>query len=516
MADQEKNEQQSDAEASESQTDEQADVEVAEEEEDNLPPVEVKTEDVGPLRKKLVITVPKERLDAKRNEAIEQLSDTVQVPGFRIGRAPRRLIEKRFGTELTDDVKSQMVLLGYEKAVEQSDLKVLGQPEFDRDKLDAIELPEDGPMTFDIEVEVQPEFELPKLEGIEIKRPPAEISDADVEQALDRWRGNFAQPEAVDGPAEADDILSVDLTFEPEGGEKHEHTNTQVAVRPQAVEGVPLENLGDKLTGAKAGDTVTVEAEIPEGHPSEELRGKKAVFTFAVKGVRRIRLPELDDEFVSRFGFETVGEFRDFIRERLTAEAGQHQQGAMREQVYAYLIDNTELELPEGVLGRMKDRAIQRRANELMMRGIPRTEIEKHMDELSVTAGEEAVRELKSLFILQRVAEQFEVEVTENEVNALISQMAAQYGRRADSIRDDLEKRGGLMSLYQQIQEQKAVDVLLEKANVVDAPVEEAKEEKSEKKTTKKKAKKKAAKKTAKSKSGAEDADAIEDEDSDA
>jgi len=436
---------------------------------DDLPPVEVHVEELGALRKKLTITIPPERIHAKRDESIQQLLHSAQVPGFRVGRAPRRLIEKRFGPEVKQDVKGAMIGLGYTEALEKSKLKVLGEPIMDDAKFEAITVPEDGPMTFDVEVEIQPDFELPPLDGIPVTRPLAGVTDADVAGAMENWRANFATQEPVAGPAAIDDILSADLTVQIEGEEKHEHPGVNVAVRPQAIDGVPLENLGVQLTGATAGQTVTAETTIPAGHPNEKLRGKKAAYTFAVRHVKRTKLPELDGAFIGRFGFDNLDQMRTWMRDRLHMQSEQNQRQQMRRQVYDYLLGKVNLELPEGTLARMKDRTLARRANELMMQGAPKAEIEKHIDELAVHAGEEAKTELKSLFILQRVAEHLKVTVTEPEVNALISAMAAQYNRRPDNLRDELEKKNSMGQLHQQILEQKAVDLLLSRAIIVDA-----------------------------------------------
>ncbi len=436
---------------------------------DDLPPVQCQVEDLGALRRKLTITVPEERIVAKRNETLHNLSTKAQVPGFRIGRAPRRLIEKRFGGEMADDIKAAMIAQGVEQALKQTELKVLGEPELDIEKIQGIELPQSGPMTFDITLEVQPDFELPELEGIPVARPSGTVTDGDVEEELTRWRANAATLETVDEPARPDDVLTADLTFQPEGGEKHEHVGVAVPVRAQAIEGVPLEELGEKLTGAQPGQTVVVETTIPPGHPDEALRGKKATFTIAVKQVRRTRLPEVDQAFAGRFGFDDVAGLRSWLRDRLEAQVSQNQTREMRRHVRDYLLGRIELELPEGVLGRMQERALTRRANELMMQGVPRGDIEKHIDALAVHAGEEAARELKALFIMQRVAEKLDVEVSQQEVNALISQMAAYYNRRPDSLRADLERRGAMTALYQQILEQKALDRLLVDAKIQDA-----------------------------------------------
>jgi len=146
----------------------------------------------------------------------------------------------------------------------------------------------------------------------------------------------------------------------------------------------------------------------------------------------------------------------------------------MREQVANYLLAKTQFELPDGALAQLRNRVLARRANELMMRGVPRAELEKHIDELAVRAGEEATRELRMLFIMAKVADLLNVEVTEPEVNSLIARLAAQYNRRPDSLREELEKRDALGSLVAQIREQKAIDLLLADANIEDQKVEAA------------------------------------------
>jgi trigger factor len=183
-----------------------------------------------------------------------------------------------------------------------------------------------------------------------------------------------------------------------------------------------------------------------------------------------VRLPELDDAFVTRFGFEKLDAFRTWMREQLETQSQSGQQQQMREQVYEYLLGQVKLDLPEGVLARMKERTLARRANDLMTRGVPKAEIEKHIDELAVRASEEAQRDLKTMFIMQRVAEQLKIEVNDQDVNALVAQMAAQYNRRPDGLRDELERRNAMGQLVQQIQETKAVDELLAKAKIEDAP----------------------------------------------
>jgi len=137
--------------------------------------IQINVEDAGTLRKKVTVTVPADRIAAKQSELFGELSRTAQVPGFRIGRAPRRLIEKRFGKEVVQDVRNAIIGESLGRAIEKSELNTLGEPDLDLDK---IQLPEAGDMTYDFQVEVKPEFDLPELEGIEVEKQTVEVDDA--------------------------------------------------------------------------------------------------------------------------------------------------------------------------------------------------------------------------------------------------------------------------------------------------------------------------------------------------
>jgi trigger factor len=174
------------------------------EQQDNLPAYGIDVEDSGTLKKKIKITVPPERIDAKRDEMYGELSGQAQVPGFRIGRAPRRLLEKRFGKEVANDVRNALVGDALGKAIEETDLKTIGEPDLD---LESIELPDEGEMTFSIEVEVMPEFELPKLDDIPVTKKIVQIDDARVDEQVEQWRSSQAHFEESEEPADDDDMV---------------------------------------------------------------------------------------------------------------------------------------------------------------------------------------------------------------------------------------------------------------------------------------------------------------------
>jgi trigger factor len=429
--------------------------------------IDVQTESVGLLRTKITVTVPRDTVDERLHAQFDELRREAQVPGFRPGHAPMSLVEKRFGGEVKGELKDQLVAQAYMAAVEKQDLKVLGDPDMDLEK---IELPESGDLSFSCEVELQPEFDLPKLEGIEIKRPKIEISDQDVTGQIDRMRamrGNFEPVEG--GEVEQDDLVVADLQIYVDSESVHREENAQVYARPSVIDGVPVESLGDVLEGSKAGDACTAEVELPDTYRLEEHRGKKARIELAVQEIKRLVLPELDQKMLADFGAESEEDLRTWIQANLEARLDQQVRSAMRDQLYRYLLDNTSFDVPPDLSQRQTERVVNRRMLELLNQGVPETEVNKQLDQLRTTAGEQAAQDLKLFFVFQKIAEHLEVDVSEEEINSRIAQIAQSYNRRFDRVRDDLMRRGGMSEIYVTLREQKCVDRLLEQANVVDA-----------------------------------------------
>ena len=451
--------------------------------------LEVVVEDVGVLRKKVTITVPREAIDERLDEQYKELSREAVVPGFRKGRAPRRLLEKRFGGEVSETITSSMLGSGYMAAIEKANLKVLGDPLIwctpkagkgasdeagagerlmsVREAFDAIELPKEGPLTFACEVEVQPEFELPRLDGIPLIKPKVAVSEKDVDEQVKRFlavRGEF-EPVA-DGPIEADDYVIAGMKMTADGKVIREAERAALAARPQVIEGIALEKLGEVLVGARIGDVRTIGGVVPEDDERADIRGKPVEFEITIKEIRRLKLPELTDDMVTALGYENVDEFRANLRWRLELQVAEMVRRAMRGQVYRYLLDNTNLDLPARLSQRQTERVIVRRMIEMYREGLPETEVTKRLDEMRTSAREEAVRDVKLFLIMEKIAEELKPEVTEDEVNGVIAEIAARQNRRFDRVRDELMKSDGIQSLFLQIRDDKIVDHLIEQASI--------------------------------------------------
>lgn len=446
--------------------------------------VKADLKDIGVLRKEMHVTVPEKVIADRLEHNYEELMSDAIVPGFRKGRAPRQLVEKRFGAEVRESLTTAIVGQSFYAATENNELDVLGEPRFQipadegmrlveiDEALQHLKLPEKGDFDYTCELELKPKFELPALDGIEVKSPDITVDDTMVEEQITRHRTNRGRYEPVSDAAQPDDQLIVDLVLRAGGQEVKRDTNVTIGVRPTALEGVPLTDFGEQMKGVKAGESRTVSCKLPPDFDRPDLRDKDGEFTIQVHEIKRLA-PEPMEAFLAAYGFENEAEAREEVQSQLEAERDRMMERARRAQVEDYLIENTSLDLPEDFSARQTDRAVMRRVIDLQQRGVPMSEVERRIDELRTSAKADVARELKLSFILEKVADELEVHVTDEEVNTEIARMARMYNRRFDRIRDELHSRGQLDQLAEQIRHGKCIQQLLDKAKIVKEAADE-------------------------------------------
>ena len=450
--------------------------------------------DAGPCKKKVEIKIPTEVIHKKLDEKYKELRRDAVVPGFRKGRTPIRLLEKRFGTDITNQVKLELMATASEEAIKDNDIDSLRDPDIDHEK---IELPEDGPLKFEFEVEVRPEFDLPELEGIAIEKTRIEATDdrIDEELAALQKRDGLWIPKEKGGAVEDDQVIA-DVVLVTEGAADHDkRENIEITVRENGfVAGIPVEDLDKLLTGAKGGDEKKTTVDIPATYFNEDYRGKKVEVTLSVKEVKQMEPAELNEDFFKRLGVEDVDELKDNLREQMGQQAERQARTAMSEQVYTYLKEKTTLDLPESVVAEQSLSLLQRQYSNMLMQGMTKEQVDEQMDQLRASSEQQAAEQLKLYFVMDKIADKFEVEVSEEEINGHIAYVAATRGRRPEKMREELARDGSLAQFALQVREEKCIEKLIEKATVTEV---EAKKPATAKKTAKKKtAKKKAAPKS--------------------
>ncbi|MEE9366288.1 MAG: trigger factor [Dehalococcoidales bacterium] len=470
---------------------------LAEEAEENVHDKNTVTiEDSGSCKKKITVEIPEETIKESLDEQYQDLRKEAAIPGFRKGRAPVRLIEKRFGSEIGLQVKVKLLADASQSAIEANKLDVLGDPDIDHEK---VELPEAGSMTFDFEVEVRPEFDLPELEGVEVEKPKVEPTDEEIDEeimTMRRQAGIWTPKE--DGQVEEEDQIVADVVMEIEDVEEHEKLdNVEVFVRETGFVGpVPVEGLSDLLVGARVGDEKKTTVEVPKTFYNEQYRGKKVDITIEVKDIKQLDPAEMNEEFLERFGVDNEDDLRDKLMEYRRSRAEREARASLADQIHRYLLDNTKFDLPEDIVADQSTRILQRQYTNMLMQGLPREQVEQQMQQLRGSSDEQAEEQLKLFFLMDKIAEALEITTTEEEINGHIAQVAAMRNRRPAKVREELAKDGSLAQFVLQVREQKCIEKILESAKI-----KEAKPPKEKKKAAKpKKAKKKTAKKPEKKK----------------
>lgn len=444
--------------------------------------------EAGPCKKKVTIEIPEEAVHAAIDEQYSTLRKDAIVPGFRKGRAPLRLLEKRFGKDVSQQVKLKLLSDASESAIKDSELDTIGEPDIDHE---SIEIPEKGAMKFDFEVDVRPEFKLPELENIPVEKSSAKITDSQIDDELEgicKRFGIWAPVEKT--PAKEGDQIIADVLLKTEGSqEEQKHDNLELFVRKNGFVGaVPVGNLDELLTGTKHGDVKETTVEVPKTFYNEEYRGKKFDIKITVKDVKQLKPAEINEELFGKVGVKDEKELRNRIREMAENRSEQQSRMAMTDQIYEYLLDKTSLDLPEDVVADQSKQLLQRQYTDLMTRGLDREQIEEHMDQLRASSATQAERQLKLYFLMDKVAEKLEVEVSEEELNGHIAMVAAQRGSRPERMREEMLRDGSLAQFSLQIREQKCIEKLLESAKIKE--VKALAEKKTKAKTTKKTAKK--------------------------
>jgi trigger factor len=456
----------------------------------------VTIEPAGPCKKKVIIEVPEQIIKNSTDEQYKTLQKEALVPGFRKGRAPRRLLEKRFGKETTEQVKLKLLADASDSAIKDNKLNILGDPDIDFEK---IELPTQGSLKFDFQVEVRPEFDLPQLEGIPVTRTKLEVTDEQIDREIEqlrKWSGVWMPRE--EGAIEVGDQIIADVVLKVEGAEAElvsaeragagqKLDNVEIYVRHNgSVGAIPVEKLDELLAGAKSGDTRQTSVDVPKTYFKEEYRGKKIDVQITVKDIKWLKSAELDETFLKRMGAENENDLREKTRDMLKSRLEQQTRAETTQQIYQYLLDNINFDLPLDLVAEQAATVLKRQYVNLMMRGLSREQIDEQMEQLRASSEEQAKEQLKTFFVMDKIADKFEIDVSEEEINGHIAELAIHQGQRPERMKEEMTRNGSLAQFRLEIRQSKCIAKLLESAKIT----EKEPEKKESKETAKKPAKK--------------------------
>ncbi len=440
-------------------------------EEEKAPPLtlEVKVDTRSTCERHITVTVAREDIDRYFDKEFSELMPKAHVPGFRPGHAPRKLVESRFRKDIAEKVKGDLLMNCLTQVNEQEKLSAISEPDFD---FEAVELPEEGPLTFEFDVEVRPEFEMPQWRGLKIEKPVREFNATDVNDALQNVLARRGRLVPFDGPATAGDYVTANLTFK-HGDEVLSSAEEEVIrIRPTlSFRDGNIPQFDKLMAGVRGGETRQGEAELSNDAPNVALRGQKVSAIFKVLEVKKLETPELTPELLDELGgFSDEGDLKDAIREQLARQLDYEQHRRAREQITAALTVAANWDLPPGLLQRQARRELQRAVMELQRSGFSDEEIQSHENALRQNSMVSTAKALKEHFILERIAEDEEIDAGEEDYEAEIRLIASQSDESPRRVRARLEKSGSMDVLRNQIIERKVIERILSHATFKEVP----------------------------------------------
>ncbi|HJP64833.1 MAG TPA: trigger factor, partial [Actinomycetota bacterium] len=428
-------------------------------------PMQTTLEETAKHTVRLVVEVPPEEFARDLDRAYRKVAGQVKIPGFRKGKVPRQIIDSRVGREVVlEEFVHDSLPRYYADAIREHALAPIAEPEIDLDDLE-----EGKSLKFTATVEVRPRLELAPEEyrGVSVDRPEVEPSEREIDEYVDRLRERFAELEAVARPARQGDYVLADVRATRHGEDVPEATRVGFHSEVGSNELVP--ELDKELEGKRKGDIVKFNAMLPESFG--ELAGTEVTFQALVKEVKAKRLPDADDEFAKTASeFDTVAELREDLRGKLSQLKEAEATAVVRDQVLRTLVDRIDVDLPERLVDDETESRVERATQRAEQAGttLDAALAEQGWDELRFRsdARAHAIRALKADLVLEAVARQEELTVTDEDLGREVAALSQATGRDVKDVARLLQKSGQVTALAGDIIRSKALDLLVEAANV--------------------------------------------------
>ena len=424
---------------------------------------------------KLTVEVPAENVEKAIQGAYNKMKKSINIPGFRKGKAPRQLIEKMYGKEVFyNDAIDAMLPSAYSDAVEECGEEIVSHPQ-----IDVVQIESGKPFVFTATVAVKPAVELGEYKGIQVEKAPIEVKDEEIEAQITKEREANSRTVTVDDRAVAQgDIVTLDfegfvdgVAFEGGKGENHpleigSHTF--------------IDNFEDQLVGKNAGDEVEVNVTFPELYQAADLAGKPATFKVKINEIKAKELPELDDEFAQDVSeFDTLAEYKESLKKNLEEKKENEAKRTKEDEAVQKIIDKSKMDIPEAMIDTQCETMIEEFAQRIAQSGLSMDQYLQFsgltVDGLKEQVRPEALSRIQASLVLEQIAKDENIEVSDDDVNAEIEKMAASYGMEADKLKEymgDAEKE----SMKKDLAINKAVELVM--SNVKERAKAKSKKEK--------------------------------------
>jgi trigger factor len=435
--------------------------------------------EISPTRKQIDIEIEPDAVRAVYDRISDNYARAATVPGFRPGHAPRAVIRTRFKDQIRTEVLRELLPNAVQEAIAEHQVAALGEPELNLENTEGLNQLGQQPLSFNVNVDVLPDIDLGEYKGLAAARRTRPVKEEDVDRVIEQLREGSASLQPVeDRGAQTGDTVTANFhgTFvnEPEA-EPINVEDVDVILGGQGV----VQAITDNLTGVQPDDEKTFSVDYPQDFSAKGLAGKLIEYKVKVSAVRVKELPEVDDEWAQSLGddFESLDQLRNKIHSDLETQAKNEAEGKVRTELLRQLVDAHQFELPERLVAHQTEHRFESVVRDMIGHGIdprnPELDWEKARDSLK----EQASYELRSSLLLEHIADEEKIEVTEQEIEDEINSIAEASRQTPQQVRDVLTKQGGERSIAPRLRNRKALDFLVANANVTDAEWKEEEQE---------------------------------------
>lgn len=412
---------------------------------------------------KLVIEASAEEFEAGLNAAYNKNKNKISVPGFRKGKAPRKMIEQLYGSQIFfEDAANEIIPDAYADAAKESGLDIVSQPKVSIEQLEA-----GKPFIFAAEVAVRPEVELGEYKGVEVTKADAEVTDADVEEELKKVQDQNSRTVSVEDRAVKDGDMTV-IDFEGfidgEAFEGGKGENYPLTIGSHSF----IDTFEEQMIGMNIGEEKELNVTFPEDYHAENLKGKPAKFKVTVKEIKEKQLPELDDDFAQDVSdFDTLAEYKDDLKKKIAERKESEAKAKKESEAIEKVVEAAKMDIPQAMIDTQVNRMLEDFAMRLQQQGLS---VEQYFQYTGMTADKimeemkpEAVKRIKNSLVLEAVAKAENIEVSEEEFEAELQKMADMYKMEIEKIKEFMQDAEA-KQMKDDIAIQKAVELIVSSA----------------------------------------------------
>lgn len=427
--------------------------------------------EVSPCERHVTVTIPRSEIERYFKAEFDELAPKAEIPGFRIGRAPRSLVENKFRKQIAQQVKGKLLMDALAEIADEDRYSAIGEPDID---IEQVKIPDDGDMTFEFNIEVRPEFETPEWKGLKLEFPEHEFTDEEVEAQVRKLAKSMTVLMPVEEPIQPGDHITCNIRTRLDGKVISEYEELELKVNPKAsFADASIDNFDELLVGSKAGDTLKTTTTLSQYTPNEAAQNKEVELEIEILDVKRVELPSVD-VIASALGLSDGESLKNAVRDSLVSRLEYAQREKVRDQITKLLTESADWELPPDLLKRQARRELDRAAMEMRSSGFSEEEVVARLNSIRQNILEQTERLLKEHFILEKIAEDNNVEDEPEDYEIEILKLAAQRGESPRRVRAKLERTGQMDALRNMIIENKVIDLIKQHAEFKPVPYEDA------------------------------------------